>query len=280
MPPQWGGVWIERAGLYTIISGEPFGGHQRGGGGLVFKYRHPSGVCVCARARVCVCPDPCLPLPLTGVVQPHGAGSTTHEQHQRQNTWNCYRRSISAWGNLGGGFRLISPPKFFSQSGPFLAPWAELTCVFCREVLVPVYCTSGSVLMLVLCIPKIDFVYVVSIPKDCFVSAVYPKDHGSRNCTQGTKIWGCPNPPPPPNATDVQHLVTRSRLLLSVLDTLPQGGGGVKGWVGGSEAFFSGFWEAWTPPPRGWVGVGFCWVLGLRALGLRGIENFNIVLPQ
>ena len=146
-------------------------------------------------------------------------------------------------------------------------PWAELTCVFCREVLVPVYCTSGSVLMLVLCIPKIDFVYAVSIPKDCFVSAVYPKDHGSRHCTQGTKIWGCPNPPPR-SATDVQHLVTRSRPLLSVLDTLPQGGGQrVGGWVGGLFPWFLGSMD--PPPPGGWVGVGFCWVLGLRAFECR-----------
>ena len=38
------------------------------------------------------------------------------------------------------------------------------------------------------------------------VSAVYPKDCGSRNCTEGTKIWRCRNfphpkiPPPPPTA--------------------------------------------------------------------------------
>ena len=66
------------------------------------------------------------------------------------------------------------------------------------------------------------------------------------------------------------------KLLLRVVsDTPPPGGGGVKGWVGGSRALCSGFWEAWTPIPPLGVGMGavFSWVLGLQALGLRGIEN-------
>ena len=75
-------------------------------------------------------------------------------------------------------------------------------------------------------------------------------------------------------------IAPRTRLLLSVSDTLPPGGGGgegVKGWLGGSKAFFSGFWYAWTPPP---LGGGFSWVLGVRALGLRGTEKFDIVFTQ
>ena len=53
----------------------------------------------------------------------------------------------------------------------------------------------------------------------------------------------------------ISTLYTPSRLLLRVLDTLPRGGGG------GSK-------------------VGFSWVLGVRALGLRGVENFHIVFTQ
>ena len=76
---------------------------------------------------------------------------------------------------------------------------------------------------------------------------------------------------------DITAVRILSRLLLSVSDTLRwRGGGGVR--VGGSKAFFNGFWEAWTPPWGGWVG--FSWVLGVRTLGLRGIANFNIVLTQ
>ena len=62
------------------------------------------------------------------------------------------------------------------------------------------------------------------------------------------------------------------RLLLSVSDTLPGAGRGVGGstggWVGGSKAFFSDFWEAWTPPPQGedgiYLGAGFA------SLGTQG----------
>ena len=42
------------------------------------------------------------------------------------------------------------PRKILAQSGPFLAPWVGLlTVFFCREALVPLYCTSGSVFMFV-----------------------------------------------------------------------------------------------------------------------------------
>ena len=51
-------------------------------------------------------------------------------------------------------------------------------------------------------------------------------------------------------------------------DTLPPGvDGGVTG-------FCSGFWEALTPP------LLLGWVLGLKALGLRDIENFNMESNQ
>ena len=54
------------------------------------------------------------------------------------------------------------------------------------------YASAGpkNFFLCVLCIiPKNDFVYPVDIPKDFLcVSAVDPRDCGSRNCTQGTKI--------------------------------------------------------------------------------------------
>ena len=46
------------------------------------------------------------------------------------------------------------------------------------------------------------------------------------------------------NKRGARHLRLRAKQLLSVSDTLPRGGGvgwWVKGWVGGSKAFFSGF---------------------------------------
>ena len=59
--------------------------------------------------------------------------------------------------------------------------------------------------------------------------------------------------------------------LLSVSDTLPRG---VGEWV--AQSPFSVVFERHGPPPPG-VGVGFSWVLGLRALELRGNENCDIV---
>ena len=50
----------------------------------------------------------------------------------------------------------------------------------------------------------------------------------------------------------------------------------VGGWVNG---LFQWFLAGMEPPPPP-LGVRFSWVLGLRALGLRGIENFNIVFTQ
>ena len=81
-----------------------------------------------------------------------------------------------------------------------------------------------------------------------------------------------------------------ARLLLGVSDTLPRGLGG---W---GQGLFQWFLEGMPPPPLGRVwhkalvvgyppppgggGVGFSSVLGLRALRLRGIENFNMVFTQ
>ena len=64
-----------------------------------------------------------------------------------------------------------------------------------------------------------------------------------------------------------------ARLLLSVSDTLPWGGvQGVGGWVG--QGPFQVVFGRHAPPPPLRVGLGFSWVLDLRALGLRGIEIF------
>ena len=62
----------------------------------------------------------------------------------------------------------------------------------------------------------------------------------------------------------------RGKQLVSVSDTLP---GGQR--VGG-KGLFQWFLRGMDPGPRG-PGVGFSWVLGLRALELRGIENVYIV---
>ena len=57
----------------------------------------------------------------------------------------------------------------------------------------------------------------------------------------------------------------------------PGGVGWVGGWVGESKAFFSGFWEALTPPPWG-GGGGIFLGAGFESLGThRGIANFNTV---
>ena len=65
-----------------------------------------------------------------------------------------------------------------------------------------------------------------------------------------------------------------------VLDTLPPGGGGggqrVGGWVKGLFQWFLGGMD---PIPPG-VGVGFSWVVGVRALGLRGTEHLDILFTQ
>ena len=44
----------------------------------------------------------------------------------------------------------------------------------------------------------------VYVKRLCCVSAVYHKGCGSRNCPQGTKVWGQPLPslPPPPRLTE------------------------------------------------------------------------------
>ena len=62
------------------------------------------------------------------------------------------------------------------------------------------------------------------------------------------------------------------RLLLSVSDTLPWWGRGVEGGCLGQRPFSVVFGSHGPPPAGGGVGVGvgFSWVLGVRALGPRG----------
>ena len=53
------------------------------------------------------------------------------------------------------------------------------------------------------------------------VSAVYPRDCGSHNCTQGTKILGCRNfPHPTPNPLCISHLVSCKGLYNTSPDVL------------------------------------------------------------
>ena len=55
-------------------------------------------------------------------------------------------------------------------------------------------------------------------------------------------------------------------------------GGWLGGWVKGLFQWFLGGMD--PPPPLGGVRVGFSWVLCVRALGLRGTENFDIMFTQ
>ena len=63
----------------------------------------------------------------------------------------------------------IYPPTFFVQCGPFLCcPLRrQQTFSFCREVLVPADCMSGSVGYE--CIPRKIFLCILCSPKDDFV---------------------------------------------------------------------------------------------------------------
>ena len=95
----------------------------------------------------------------------------------------------------------------------------QLTFFFCTEVLVPVYCRSGSVFMLVhiLCIFLVSCASRQTIlcasQRICLCIRTVSQGLWFRNCTQSTKIWGHrntphPNVPPTPVVTKQKnHLV-------------------------------------------------------------------------
>ena len=84
----------------------------------------------------------------------------------------CIPTSKRVYG--GGGFRFSDgcqsfPPKTFCATRAISCSLRrQLTFFFCREVLVPVYCMSGSVFMLVR-VPIFFFLCILRIPKNDFL---------------------------------------------------------------------------------------------------------------
>ena len=104
---------------------------------------------------------------------------------------------VSALESFGGKFsffRLVpnSPPSEIF-GGPFLAPLFGSQCLLHVRISLCASASPKNFLLCILCIPKNDLPSVPSVYCRRFfcVSAVHPKDCGSCNCTQGTKICGC-----------------------------------------------------------------------------------------
>ena len=114
------------------------------------------------------------------------------------------------------------------------------------------------------------------LPASHFLAAFIPTMKSFSGCG-GTRPWHPPASllnaalPPPPDRS--------ARASTRPIPTHKKGPEGVGFFCGGSAAGpKDGGRRAWTPPRGMWVV--FSWARGVRALGLKGTDNFDMVFTQ